>query len=61
MGMDFLLNVVAIQADREPDWEAATRRIDALRLETSIASSATGITTEAAGRRQPRTPSMCRG
>ena len=31
--MDFLLNVVAIPADREPDWEAAVRRIDALGLE----------------------------
>ena len=33
MGVDFLLNVVAIAADRDPDWEAAKRRIDALRLE----------------------------
>jgi hypothetical protein len=33
MGMDFFLNVVAIPADREPDWDAAARRIDALRLE----------------------------
>jgi hypothetical protein len=33
MGTDFLLNVVAIPADREPDWDAAARRIDALSLE----------------------------
>jgi hypothetical protein len=33
MGMDFLLNVVAIPAGREPDWGAAVRRIDALGLE----------------------------
>jgi hypothetical protein len=33
MGTDFLLNVVAIPADREPDWDAAARRIDALGLE----------------------------
>jgi hypothetical protein len=33
MGMDFLLNVVAIPTDREPDWEAAVRRIDGRRLE----------------------------
>jgi hypothetical protein len=33
MGVDFLLNVVALPDDREPDWEAAARRIDALRLE----------------------------
>ena len=31
--MDFLLNVVAIPADREPDWNAAERRIEALRIE----------------------------
>jgi hypothetical protein len=31
--MDFLLNVVAIPADREPNWDAAARRIDALGLE----------------------------
>lgn len=30
--MDFFLNVVAIPADREPDWDAAARRIDALGL-----------------------------
>jgi hypothetical protein len=33
MGVDFLLNVIAIPAEREPDWDAAVRRIDALRLE----------------------------
>jgi len=33
MGVDFLLNVVAIPADREPDWGAAVRCIDALGLE----------------------------
>jgi hypothetical protein len=33
MGMDFLINIVAIPADREPDWDAALRRIDELRLE----------------------------
>ncbi len=31
--MDFLLNVVALPADREPDWDAAGRRIDAVGLE----------------------------
>ena len=30
--MDFLLNVVAISSDRESDWDAAARRIDALVL-----------------------------
>jgi hypothetical protein len=30
MGTDFLLNVVAIEAQREPDWDAARRRIENL-------------------------------
>lgn len=33
MGVDFLLNVVAIPADRTPDLDAAASRIEALRLE----------------------------
>ena len=32
-GTDFLLNVVVIESGREPDWNAAMTRIDALRLE----------------------------
>jgi hypothetical protein len=33
MGLDVLLNVVAVPAGTEPDWESAIRRIDALGLD----------------------------
>jgi hypothetical protein len=33
MGVDLLLNIVAIALEREPDWQAAEARIKALRLD----------------------------
>jgi hypothetical protein len=35
VGTDFLLNVVVIESGREPDWNAAMTRIDALTLSVS--------------------------
>ncbi|MBA2371429.1 MAG: hypothetical protein H0V71_07250 [Chloroflexi bacterium] len=58
--MDFLLNVVALPADREPDWDAAARRIAALGLEDLDRFFGYWDHDGAAGGRPPTTTRTCR-